>query len=97
MINPAYWLALSWETRYKLAEAFGMKKVSGTVVEDNRVVEDGYCKVLYPTFTVERMQDFTGSKSKDVYELFQLCVDKVEDKVQEPQTEGEPVKKSKKK
>ncbi len=96
MINPSYWLALPWETRLKLADAFEMKKLTGTIVEDNRVVEDGYTKALYPTFTIERMQEFTGLKSKDVYELFQACVDKVEGKQPEP-TEEEPVKKTRKK
>ncbi len=78
MVNYFYWLEKPWETRLKLAEAFELKRVAGTVVENGRVVSDGFSQEeIYKALTIEKMQEFTGSDETNPVKLFDLCVEKV--------------------
>ncbi len=81
MINYFYWLEKPWEIRLKLAESFGLKRAGGTVVENDRVTSDGYTQdAVYQAFSIERMQEFLGSKETNPVVLFDLCVEKIMNK-----------------
>lgn len=73
------WLSLTAEQRASLKVLFQIPRSSGTLVEDNRVVTDGYTHPDLAHITVEKMQDFTGkTKEEDFYKLFSLTLEKVD-------------------
>ncbi len=79
MLSRAIWLGLPVETRMKIATIFNMKKTTGTEVFGTRVVCDGYTEESFQVITIEKLQEVTGKKSTDFYELFNLLVNQIND------------------
>lgn len=87
MINIYAWLDQPQEVRKKLAEKLKINKSGGVILSGGRLECDGHTsKDLYESVTVEKMQEYTGSKETDVNVLFNLCVKKC----QEPEVVPEP-------
>lgn len=83
LLSGSVWLALSPETRAKIAELYNIKK-SGNVYVVNgpsgsEVQSDGYTYNDLSVITVESMQEITGSKSDNFYHLFKNIVAIVEE------------------
>ncbi len=92
------WLSLPRETRQKLEQLFQIPRTGEVIVRSNslsmqgniqgEVTSDGHsAKDLY-AITVEKMQEFVGSKSQDFYALFGEVLKQLKD----PQSEvSEPL------
>lgn len=93
-ITQPQWVSLKPETRFKIAEMFGLVKDTGAVVEDGYVVTDGYSHTQLAKITLEGLQDKLKSKEKDFIVLFLELVESIENpnKVKEPVVQ-EPIKK----
>ncbi len=79
MILYSSWTALSLSTRNTIAQAFGISKTTPTHVQDNRIVSDGYkVEDVENALSTEAMQKYSGSKSKEMAELFRAVVAKAE-------------------
>lgn len=78
------WLALPTETRHKLEKLFNMPKTGEVVVNigaispegniSGNATSDGHKAGDLYAISIEKMQEFTGSKSKDFYALFNETV-----------------------
>ena len=69
------WLQLSGEKRRKLGEIHDFKKTDDAKVVDDKVISDGVSEsVLEEVFSVEKLQELTGSDSEDQSELFDELV-----------------------
>lgn len=78
MIKYSEWCALTLPVRMQLAQQFGIAKTGSTHVANNQVVSDGYkVEEIENALSIEAMQMFTGSSSKDPSELFAGCVAKL--------------------
>lgn len=69
------WLALSQFQRQQLIANFGIPRSEGSNVVDNTVVSDGHTHEDLAHITIEKMQEFTGSKSDDFFTLFDETLD----------------------
>ena len=84
-IFPNLWLQLPPDTRYKLAEAFGLKKSSGvvtvTVHGQTKVECDGHTAKDLSAISREKMSDYLGGgqelDKKTMAELLDMCAEKV--------------------
>ena len=57
LLSNSYWLSLSWETRLKLIDLFGMQRTGASAVSGGKVDADGYQHEL-DKVTTEDMQKF---------------------------------------
>ncbi len=81
----SHWNRLPLATRQAIAAAFGIAKTQSTHVSDNRIVADGYkIEDVENALTVERIQEYVGTKEKDMTTLFDLMVAKAEGKTAAP-------------
>lgn len=64
------WLKLPSEVRYRLTEIFEIPRSTGTVVEGNRVLTDGYTNEDLGEVTIEKMQVYLQSEETDFIKLF---------------------------
>jgi len=70
MIMYSWWLSTPLSTRHKIAEQFKIVKKGATEVFNNTIKSDGYVlKDIETAITVESMQAYTGSDSKDTHVL----------------------------
>lgn len=71
------WTGLPIHVRIKLAADLEIKKTGPTHVVSDNIQSDGY-KVadIEAALTMERLQEYTQSKSEDMRELFDLAVAK---------------------
>lgn len=69
-LTTTQWLQLPMSVRMELKKIFNIPRSQGTLVEDNRVVSDGYTHPDLAHITIEQMQAFTGSTSDDFFNLF---------------------------
>lgn len=74
MLSLVKWLSLSLEMRAKLVEKFQIQRSGFTHVENQIVVSDGYSSKDLLAISLEKLQQFVGSKSTDFYELFDQAV-----------------------
>lgn len=97
MLSTSVWLALSPETRMKLAERLGLQRTGGSEVVDGRVVSDGFTAQSLALVTVSMLQEQLKSEETDFYKLFDLLVNEVENKkrVEEEPTSALPGEKVK--
>lgn len=80
------WLALPAETRVKLTALFSIPRTGEVIVRSmglvngnigGEVQQDGHAAKDLWAITVEKMQDFTGSKHEDFYKLFDETLKKL--------------------
>jgi len=82
------WLSLPRETRHKLEQLFSIPRTGEVIVRSGsvssagniqgEVTSDGHsAKDLY-AITVEKMQEYTGSKHTDFYALFSEVLEKID-------------------
>jgi len=96
MIDPknflsySVWLSLPSETRYKIADLYGLKATGIREVVDSRVVSDGFLHASLAVITKESMREKTGLKSDDFYILFNALVESVNKKA-EPEIKQQDV------
>jgi hypothetical protein len=79
MIAYQYWLGLDSATREKLANQFGVRASGGTEVMDGRVIRDRYSPQDVSLITCEKMCEFAGIKTKDIYEALEATINKLND------------------
>lgn len=77
-ITTPQWLSLPTDVRSKLKVVFGIPRSEGARIEDNKVMSDGHNHRDLTAITVEKMQDYTGSKQQDFFKLFDLTLDKIQ-------------------
>ncbi len=81
MILYSRWCALTIATRNKLAEAFGIIKKGATLVDSNIIKHDGYViEDIESAMTVKAMQDFLRVGNTDTEQLWQMTIDRIEDR-----------------
>lgn len=79
------WIELPLNTRHKICEVLGIKKIRPTHVSSNKVVDDGYnIKDIETALSLQNLQDYLGTTINDIDTLWTLLIDKVEGKVQHP-------------
>lgn len=81
-ITTSQWLLLPFEVRQYLVTEFKIPRSSYTLVQDNKVMADGYTHDDLATITIEKMQHFTGSKETNFYTLFDQVFAVIEEKRQ---------------
>ena len=93
-LSTSVWLSIPQETRWKIANIFGISRSSHFEVQDNRVISDGYTPSNLEGITVDAMQAFTNSKEDDFYKLFTKVIEKVEknELKEEPKTDDAPAR-----
>ena len=73
---PIQWLELAQEDRQRIADSLGIKRsgVSQVVAghAGGKIVSDGFTPEDLKVITVEKLQELTGSKKKDIMELANL-------------------------
>ncbi len=90
MFLYSHWMGLSLPTRALIAHHFGIAKTGPTHVQDNVVISDGYRIIdVENALSIENIQNFTGSTSKDMQELWATLINKVNG-VQEAPVISEP-------
>lgn len=72
-ITPFEWLRIEQPIRVKIAEALGIPKSAGTILEDNTVKSDGHTYADLAHLTVEKMQAFLKSVETD----FELLLNQI--------------------
>lgn len=80
-ISPMEWLRVIPETRLFLADHFNIKRSGSTQVEQRGeayVVSDGFTPTDLEGLTVEKMQEYLGSKESNVHVLFELLVNAIQ-------------------
>jgi hypothetical protein len=63
------WLSLPINTRMRLVKVFGIPRSQGSLVQDNKVMSDGYTHTDLMRISVESMQKFLDSDEKDFFKL----------------------------
>lgn len=90
-ISYAAWLSLPVKTRAKLAALFDLQKSGDSVVHVGAMIngnisaeqtQDGYTPKDLQVITLERLQEVTGKKSDNFYELFGKIVENIDDYVE---------------
>ena len=75
------WLKLSIVTRMKIADKFGIKKVGTVHVFDNVVQSDGYSvRDVEKALTTESIRQFLETEENDLVKLWDLLINKFENK-----------------
>lgn len=74
-LNTVQWVSLPINIRMRLVQLFNIPRSSGSLVEDNEVVSDGYTHDDLTRITVEKMQKLLDTDEKDFFRLFQSVVD----------------------
>lgn len=73
------WLELDWKVRTQLSKDLEVAKskdaelFDGVIISDGRTQED-----IDQSLTLEKLQEYTGSKKADVFELFKVAIQKAE-------------------
>lgn len=87
------WVGLPQVTRDRLKEIFNLRRDEGSIVNDGKLVSDGFSDEALTSINVESMQRFTGSKLKDFVELFKLTLTMLDKKPEDAVAEVvEPIK-----
>lgn len=73
-LNTHEWLELPLPIRFKLIELFNIPRSSGTLVQDNTVISDGYTYKDLAHITVEKMQKYLQLGVENFDELFIVLV-----------------------
>ncbi len=74
-LNTVQWVSLPINIRMRLVQLFHIPRSSGSLVQDNKVVSDGYTHDDLARITVEKMQALLDSDEKDFFKLFQMVTD----------------------
>lgn len=72
------WISLPYSIRLRLQHMFRIPRSSGTEVMDGTVITDGHTHEDLKHISVDAMQAYIGSESRDFYSLFEATVGKVE-------------------
>ena len=73
------WIELNWQIRTQLAKDLNVSKSKDTVLMDGKVVSDGRTQDdIDNSLTVEALQEYTGSSSENIFELFEKAISKAE-------------------
>jgi len=72
------WVCLSQAVRLKLAEAFGLRKSVGCLVEGGVLKGDGHSYEDLGGINIDGLKEYTGLKSDDFYVLFNHAVMKAQ-------------------
>jgi len=80
------WLSLPISTRMRLVQLFHIPRSQGSLVQDNKVMSDGYTHNDLMHISVEKMQKLLDSDEKDFFKLFSDIIADIE-----AQTEKVPV------
>lgn len=75
-LNVSHWLAIPRSVRDRFAKVFGLSPSTSVHVSDNQIVTDGYTQEDLKPVTLEALQSYTGSDSKDFYALLDSAVTK---------------------
>lgn len=75
-LSNSYWLSLSWETRLKLIDLFGMQRTRSSAVSGGKVDADGYQDELGKV-SLEAMQKYLGSDESDFYKLLGMTIERL--------------------
>lgn len=83
---------MSKELRYKIAELFNIPRTGAMEVMDGRITQDYYSPTDVASLTTEKMNEWTGVKTNDVYMALEAVVNKLNGNTQtkeEPRPEAE--------
>lgn len=83
------WLQLPNEVRLKLVEIFKIPRSGGAVIEDNRVITDGYTQIDLDTITTLAMQAYLDTDETDFAILFKAVLKKIEPELVPPKLHTE--------
>lgn len=87
-LTTTQWLALPHETRMKLREVFHIPRSEGTIMQDNKVLSDGYNHRDLSVISIAAMQGYLGDTPDagvEFYALFDRVLDKIHaDTIQAP-------------
>lgn len=81
-LTTPQWLQLPFEVRQHLVAEFRIPRSSYTLVQDNKVLSDGYTHEDLAHITVEKMKAFTGSNETNFFTLFDQVLAVIEEKRQ---------------
>ena len=84
ILNISMWVSLPNEVRYKIRSIFNIPRSSNTVVSDGRIETDGTTNEDFKHLTIDKMQEYLKSDSKNFHELFDLVVARVTDELANP-------------
>ena len=85
-LTTPQWLSLPISTRMRLVQIFNIPRSQGSLVQDNKVMSDGYTHNDLMHISVEKMQKLLDSDEKDFFKLFADIIADIE-----AQTEKVPV------
>ena len=91
-ITIPQWLQIPLEIRAKLVEIFKIPRSSGTVVQDNTVLTDGYTHDDLAKLTVEILQQYTNSEEKEFFKLINLVIENLSEKEKQRLLEQEALR-----
>lgn len=77
-LSPNQWLEFSRPVRERLAEIFSIPKSKGALVENNKVLSDGYTFEDLTAITVPKMQEYLSSEELDFMQLLTNTVSKIQ-------------------
>lgn len=79
LVTQYHWLQLPYELRSVLVEVFNIPKSSGVVMQDSKVLTDGYTQEDLKHITTDKMKEYVGTDvDVDFNELFELTIKKAE-------------------
>lgn len=81
IINMHLWVSLPNEVRHRIRVLFSIPRSSSTVVNDGKIETDGTTYEDFKHLTIEKMQNYLGSKSSNLYELFDQVVARINDDI----------------
>lgn len=90
MLSTPQWLSLPQPVRLRLVELFGVRRSSGSQVQDNVVISDGHTMDDLKAINVGTMQMFLNSKETDYYTLFNQVLEVIEAELVPPVVATEP-------
>ncbi len=77
-LNTVQWVSLPIDIRMRLVQLFNIPRSSGSLVQDNKVVSDGYTHNDLMHISVEKMQKLLDTDEKDFFVLFEQVVKTLE-------------------
>ncbi len=77
-LNTVQWISLPITTRMRLVQLFNIPRSSGSLVQDNKVISDGYTHNDLLHISVEKMQKLLDTDEKDFFVLFEQVVKTLE-------------------
>lgn len=80
-LTTTQWLELPIEVRLRLKEIFGIPRSEGTLVQDNKVVSDGYNHRDLSVVTIGAMQGYLKVTEGDFYQLFDAVITQIRDEI----------------